>query len=54
MKDCIIVPAFDEEASIRPLLREIHEHAPDLDVVVINDGSGDRTGAVAEDGTGVG
>lgn len=49
MKDCIIVPAFDEEASIRPLLREIHEHAPDLDVVVINDGSGDRTGAVAEE-----
>jgi glycosyltransferase involved in cell wall biosynthesis len=47
VKDCIIVPAFDEEASIRPLLREIREHAPELDVIVVNDGSGDRTGEVA-------
>jgi glycosyltransferase involved in cell wall biosynthesis len=47
VKDVIIVPAFNEEASIGPLLREIGEQAPGPDVVVIDDGSSDRTAAVA-------
>ncbi|MBN1558255.1 MAG: glycosyltransferase family 2 protein [Lentisphaerae bacterium] len=43
----ILVPAFDEEKSLGPLLRELREHAPGLDVLVVNDGSADGTAAVA-------
>lgn len=43
----VIVPAFNEEESIGDLLREIRRHVPELDIVVLNDGSVDRTAAVA-------
>jgi len=43
----IILPAFDEEESIGPLLREIHEYVPQLPVVVVNDGSADMTAEAA-------
>jgi glycosyltransferase involved in cell wall biosynthesis len=46
----VIVPAFNEEESIGSLLREIHQTVPELPVVVINDGSVDRTAAVARQG----
>jgi glycosyltransferase involved in cell wall biosynthesis len=42
-----IVPAFNEEASIGTLVTEIRERYPDLDVLVIDDGSADRTTDVA-------
>lgn len=48
MKDAIvIVPAFNEELNIRNLLEEIRAAVPDMDVIVLNDGSSDRTAAVA-------
>lgn len=43
----LIIPAYNEEASLRGLLKEVREHVPELDVVVISDGSTDRTVAVA-------
>lgn len=43
----ILIPAFNEEASLAMLLAEIKENQPGLDVVVINDGSADRTSVVA-------
>ncbi|MDD4870175.1 MAG: glycosyltransferase family 2 protein [Kiritimatiellae bacterium] len=43
----ILIPAFNEEASIASLLNEIHNCVPDTDIVVINDGSADRTAVVA-------
>lgn len=43
----IIIPAFNEEAALPGLLTEIRQAAPDTDVVVINDCSGDRTADVA-------
>lgn len=43
----VIVPAFNEEACIGGLVREIHGILPGIRVVVINDGSEDRTGFVA-------
>lgn len=46
-KCIVIVPAFNEEASIGGLVRQIRIAVPDMDVLVINDGSADRTGAVA-------
>lgn len=47
-RSLIIVPAFDEEASLPGTLAELAETCPDLDVVVVDDGSRDGTAAVAE------
>src|SRR5215218_11346223 len=38
-----IVPAYNESASITRVVSELHEHAPDFDVVVVDDGSTDDT-----------
>jgi len=39
----VIVPAFNEAGSIAQVVREVREHAPMCDVVVIDDGSIDDT-----------
>lgn len=44
----VIIPAYNEEASIAHVIRSIRQHAPDADIVVVNDGSRDRTAEVAE------
>jgi len=43
----LIVPAYNEEASLRLVLEELREVAPQFDVVVVNDGSSDETSAIA-------
>ena len=45
----ILIPAFNEEQSIVTLLVEIRRYYPDLDIVVVNDGSADRTAVVARE-----
>lgn len=42
-----IVPAYNEEESVGRVIDEIRAFDPDLDVVVVDDGSGDRTAEVA-------
>ncbi len=42
-----IVPAFNEERSVGDVIAEIHAFDPGFDVVVIDDGSRDRTSAAA-------
>jgi glycosyltransferase involved in cell wall biosynthesis len=44
-----IVPAFNEEPNIGRVLDELRAYDPELDVVVISDGSVDRTAAVARE-----
>ena len=43
MKKLVIIPAYDEEASIVNTVQDILDHAPGFDYVVINDCSKDRT-----------
>ena len=43
----LIIPAFNEEESLMATLGEVRQHLPGLRVVVINDGSEDRTASVA-------
>jgi hypothetical protein len=43
----VIIPAFNEEASLPGVLRELRESMPDADVLVVNDGSHDGTSRVA-------
>ena len=43
MKKLIIIPAYNESASIENTVRDIQTKAPDFDYVVINDCSTDNT-----------
>jgi hypothetical protein len=47
MKILIIVPAYNEEASLPGVVRDLSEHIPAADVLVVNDGSYDATALVA-------
>jgi glycosyltransferase involved in cell wall biosynthesis len=47
MKILIIVPAYNEEASLPGVISDLREHAPFADVVVVNDGSHDGTARTA-------
>ena len=43
-----VVPAYNEAATVGGVIRSIREHAPDFDILVIDDGSTDDTAGVAE------
>jgi glycosyltransferase involved in cell wall biosynthesis len=45
----VIIPAYNEEASLARVIANIQAAVPRADVVVINDGSHDQTAAVAEE-----
>jgi len=47
MKILVIVPAYNEEASLPGVIRDLREHMPSADVLVVNDGSFDDTAQVA-------
>ena len=46
-KRLAVMPAFNEGSAIARAIAELHEHRPDFDVAVIDDGSRDDTAAVA-------
>jgi glycosyltransferase involved in cell wall biosynthesis len=48
MRNLAVIPAFNEAASVTDVIGSVHEHAPDFDVLVIDDGSTDDTAALAE------
>jgi glycosyltransferase involved in cell wall biosynthesis len=43
-----VVPAYNESSTVGGVVRALHEHAPQFDIVVIDDGSTDDTSAIAE------
>jgi glycosyltransferase involved in cell wall biosynthesis len=43
----VIIPAFNEESSLPRVLAELRQELPDLDVVVVSDGSTDATAPLA-------
>ena len=43
-----VVPAYNESGTVTGVVRALHKRRPDFDVLVIDDGSTDATGAVAE------
>jgi glycosyltransferase involved in cell wall biosynthesis len=43
-----VVPAYNEARAVGRVVRSIRAHAPDFDVVAVDDGSTDGTGEVAE------
>ena len=42
-----IVPAYNEQASLPAVVRDLRVHHPEAEIVVVNDGSTDNTAAVA-------
>ena len=48
LRKLAIVPAYNEQGSIAHVVSAINEHAPDFDVLVVDDGSTDWTGTLAE------
>jgi dolichol-phosphate mannosyltransferase len=48
LRPLVCVPTYDEAASLPSLLVRLAEHAPEVDVLVIDDGSPDGTGAIAD------
>ncbi|HET8677548.1 MAG TPA: glycosyltransferase family 2 protein [Blastocatellia bacterium] len=50
MNTLIIIPAYNEAQSITAVISEVRTHFPDLDIVVVNDGSTDETAAFARCG----
>lgn len=46
-RSIVVIPAYNEEAALAEVLAQLAEHLPAIDVVVIDDGSDDATGAVA-------
>ena len=49
MRTLVVIPALNEEASLPEVLRGLAGHCPTLDVLVVDDGSKDRTADVARD-----
>jgi glycosyltransferase involved in cell wall biosynthesis len=43
----VIIPAYNEARSLPGVLREVRAAAPDFDVLVVSDGSADKTPAIA-------
>lgn len=48
LRRVVIVPAHNEEASVAGVVAEVRAGDPELEVVVVDDGSTDQTGFVAE------
>jgi glycosyltransferase involved in cell wall biosynthesis len=49
LRTLVIIPALNEEASLPGVLQDLRSHAPECDVVVIDDGSTDATASVARE-----
>lgn len=45
----VVLPAFNEEAAVAGVVREVMEHLPGAACLVVDDGSSDRTAQVAVD-----
>lgn len=48
-KVLIVIPAYNEEANIENVVRELEDYYPQFDYVVVNDGSRDRTAEICKE-----
>ena len=44
----VIIPAYNEENNIESVIRSVWQFLPDVDIIVINDGSSDNTVNILE------
>ena len=48
MRSVVVLPTYNEAANIERFLRAVRKAAPDTDVLVVDDGSPDGTGPIAQ------
>ena len=48
-RQLVCIPTYNEASNILPLIKQVHEAAPDCDVLVIDDASPDGTGDLVRD-----
>src|ERR1700740_71959 len=48
-RQLVCIPTYNEAGNILALVEQVHQAAPDLDVLVIDDGSPDGTGDLVRD-----
>src|ERR1700676_3292383 len=48
MKDLLILPAYNEQDALEQTVSELQQLPDDFELVVVNDGSKDKTGEIAE------
>ena len=48
MKVLAVIPAYNEEQSIVKVIDNLNEFAPDVDILVVNDGSTDKTSEICK------
>ena len=48
MKTLVIVPAYNEEANISGVITDLRENFPEGDILIVNDGSKDKTELIAK------
>lgn len=49
MRTLVFIPAFNEEGAIATVVRDVRSELPEADVLVVDDGSTDRTAEIARD-----
>jgi dolichol-phosphate mannosyltransferase len=49
MKALIIIPTYNEKDNLSPLLKKIFLHAPEIDILIVDDNSPDGTGELADE-----
>ena len=48
MKDLLILPAYNEQEALEQTVKELQDLPDSFEIVIVNDGSQDRTGEIAE------
>jgi len=48
-KYCAIIPAYNARATLSDVLNSIHRIIPDLQIIVVNDGSTDSTSSIVSE-----
>ncbi|GMW01133.1 MAG: dolichol-phosphate mannosyltransferase [Candidatus Hydrogenedentota bacterium] len=47
MKSVVVIPTYNEAENVKPLIESIHQHVPEMDIVIVDDGSPDGTADIA-------
>src|SRR3954467_12480470 len=47
MRTLVFIPAYNEEESVAAVVAAVHAELPEVDVLVVDDGSSDQTAEVA-------
>jgi glycosyltransferase involved in cell wall biosynthesis len=47
LRALVVIPAYNEETNIKGVIESVYHHVPDIDILVVDDGSADSTAYLA-------